>query len=253
MNLDSALVNRALANIGMDPLGEGERRGNTEPWQTTKSYYLQTMLEALAQVEWTSAKRRRELAPARMRRSRPDFARAYALPADCAKAIELDGKEYFEIEADTLYTDAVPAVLLYVGNGRRVVITPPVSGGNARRKPTPDYCSAGDAGRNRRLEWGDKMITGGNAGRSNAVPRPPELDEDFPDYRELRMEPNFYLYWEWLLSSKYALRLTDQPNLSAAYFNKAAAIGRAAETVSYEQAAGRRIAAPTWQEELGLA
>ena len=252
MNLDFALVNRALGSIGMAPLTDEDKLAENEAWQTAMSYYLQTMLEALAQVEWTSAKRRRELAPARMpRKHNPDFACAYDLPLDCAKAIELDGREYFEIEAGVLYTDAAPARLLYVGNGRQLRELQSLHGGNARRRLTDSYLSGGDASRDRRYEWGDKLLSGGNAQR---VPpqQPPEDGEDFPDYRDLRLEPNFYLYWECLLSAKYALRLTDKPDLAIVYFNKAQAIGRAAEAVSREQAAGRRKAAPSWQEELGL-
>ena len=108
------------------------------------------------------------------------------------------------------------------------------------------------------MEWGDNILSGGNA-RRGAVPVPftdavsiPEEDEDFPDYRELRLEANFYLYWECLLSAKYALRLTDRPGLAGEFYAKAQAAGRAADAISREQSAGRRKAAPTWQEALGL-
>jgi hypothetical protein len=104
----------------------------------------------------------------------------------------------------------------------------------------------------RRYEHGDNIVVGGNWTRSNTIPPPPEADEDFPDYRELRLEPNFYLYWENLLSAKYALRITDKPDLSMVFFSKAQAVGRAAGIVSVERSAGRKTAAPTWQEELGL-
>jgi hypothetical protein len=207
----------------------------------------------LAQVEWTGAKRRRELTPAMMPyKKNADFAHAYAMPIDCAKPIELDEQEYFEVEAHLLYTDAAPARLLYVSDGRRLIDQTLLAAGAARRRPRPDYMTGGDAGRSRRWEHGDNFISGGDAARPNAIAPPPEADEDFPDYRELLLEANFYLYWENLLSAKYALRLTDKPDLSTAYFNKAMAAGRAAEIVSMERSAARKTAAPTWQEELGL-
>ena len=251
MNLDFALVNRALRNIGMQALTLQDRQTNSEAWQTARAYYLNTMLEALAQVEWTSAKRRRELTPAQMPvKKNADFARAYALPLDCAKPVELDGQEYFEVEGALLYTDAAPARLLYVGNGRRVIDQEVISGGNAGRRLTPDYVTGGDADRDCRVEWGDNTVSGGNAGRAPAAP--PEADEDYPDYRELRLEPNFYLYWECLLSSKYALRMTDTPGLSESWLNRALVYGRAAEVVSIAGSAGRKKAPDTWQEQLGI-
>jgi hypothetical protein len=254
MNMDFALVNRALLNIGMAPVGGEDRAADNAAWRTAREYYLETPREALAQVEWTGAKRRRELSPARMpHKKNPDFAYAYMLPADCAKPVELDGRGYFETEARILYTDAAPARLLYVSDGRRTVDRIVIRGGDARRRPGPDYFSGGDADRKRRYEHGDNFVTGGNADRPPVIAPPPEAFEDFPDYREPDLEPNFYLYWETMLPAKYALRLTDKPDLAMVYFNKAQAIGRAAETVSAERSAARRTAPVSWQEELGLA
>jgi hypothetical protein len=277
MNLDFALINRALLNIGLIPITEADKKAGNEAWRTAKEYYLTTMLEALSQVEWTGAKRRRELCPAQMPlKKNADFALVYDLPIDCAKSIEIDDQEYFEAEARLLYTDTAscrmcgrcrpeqrgrrirpshrrsrckaPVRLLYVSNGRRLSDQTVMSAGNARRKLTDDYVTGGDADRIRRHEWGDNILFGGNARRKK--PSPPV--EDFPDYREMGLEPNFYLYWENLLSAKYALRLTDKPDLSALCFNKAQAIGRAAEVASIANSAAKMKAPPSWQEEMGL-
>ena len=256
MNLDSALVNRALRNLGMNPLDpDAGRRNNSEEWQTAKEYYLGTMLEALARVEWTGAKRRRELTPAQMpHKKNRDFAFAYDIPLDCAKPVELDGQGNFEAEANLLYTSERPARLLYVSNGKRFIDQDVISAGSSSRRPTPDHVTGGDARRTCRLEWGDNIIYGGSAypGRPSVIPPPPEASDDFPEYRELRLEPNFYLYWEYLLTYKYALRLTGQPGLADSYMAKAMAAGRAAELVSVSGSAGRYKASDTWQEELGL-
>jgi len=254
MNLDFALANRALRNLGMAPLDpENGRRVNSEEWRTARDYYLATMLEALARAEWTGAKRRRELTPAKMpHKKNRDFAFAYDLPIDCAKPVELDGQGYYEVEAQLLYTDENPARLLYITNGKRLIDQPVISGGGASRRPTPDYITGGDARRGRRLEWGDNIVSGGGANRPNVIPPPPEAAEDFPEYRELSLEPNFYLYWECLLTYKYALRLTGQPQLADSYMAKAMAIGRDAELVSISGSAARVKAPDTWQEELGL-
>ena len=262
MNMDFALASRALGNIGMAPITREDKEAGTEAWETAKAYYLQTMLEALAQAEWNSAKRRRELAPARMQRWRNlNFKFAYELPVDCARTVELQGQEYFEVEASVLYTDAAPALLLYISNGRRLIDQPVMQGGGSRRGLSwneQDYIWGGDARRSRRhCPHEDNTVTGGGAGRPThtsppEAPPPPEAEEDFPDYREMKLEPNLLLYWEYLLSSKYALRLTDKPELSMLYLNKAQAIGMAASAITSEQAAARRTAQPSWQESLGL-
>jgi hypothetical protein len=253
MNLNFALVNRALQNLGQEPVKTELREIKNEDWETAKYYYLSTMLETLAQVEWTGAKRRRELTPAQMPyKGNRDFAYCYLLPGDCAKPVELDGQGYFEAEAELLYTDESPARLLYITNGKRFIDQKIISGGNARRPFAPEYITGGDARRVYRHEWGDNVVSGGNAKRSAVIPPAPEESEDFPEYRDLRLEPNFYLYWEYVLASKYALRLTGQPELANSFFAKAAAVGRAAETVSIAGSAGRIKAAESWQEQLGL-
>ena len=262
--MDMALVNRALLNIGAEPLTLDDKEAQNEAWLTAKHFYLSSMLEALAQAEWTGAKRRRELAPVRMPyKANADFRYAYVLPVDCARPVELDGQEYFETEGLLLFTGASPARLLYVSNGKyfggrsteleTVVLNGEpvraVSGGSGKREPCAGYISGGDGKRDRRAEAGDGVLSGGNGKRNFAEEEPAE---DFPDYRRLELEPGFYLYWEYLLSSKYALRLTDKPDLSVVYFNKAAAAGKAAETASVSRSAARIKAPPTWQEELGL-
>jgi len=261
MNLDLALVNRALMNINMDPLpAEKYRDKDSKEWQTAYAYYLSSMLEALAQVEWTGAKRRRELAPAQTPvKHHAEFAYVYCLPIDCAKTIELDGHELFAVEAGMLFTSARPARLLYISNGKRLYNQTVILGGDASRPPTPDYVSGGNADRARRHEWGDNVVAGGNAdtvrievGDGIQTPSPPEAAEDYPDYRTLELEPNFYLYWEYLLSARFAQRLADQPSLADSWFAKAAMIGGAAEAISLAGSSGRRKAPDTWQEQMGL-
>ena len=261
MKLDFDLVNRALLNIGMAALAPADKAAGNEAWQTAKRFYLETMLETLARAEWAGAKRRRELTPVQMPvKQNPDFAYVYSLPLDCARPVELDGHVYFKVEAGLLFTDAAPARLLYVSNGRRLIDQPVLSGGGSRRRPAPDYITGGDARRNRRIEWGDNTVACGGAGSRRvagedgtvAAPPPAEAGEDFPDYGELRLEPNFYLYWECLLSAKYALRLTGQPGLADSWFAKAMAFGNAAEADSLAASAGKKTAPATWQEQLGL-
>jgi hypothetical protein len=252
MNVDIALVNRALQAIGQAPISEADRTANNSTWLTAKDYYLDTMLESLEEVEWTSAKRRRELIPAGMPiQDNAEFSFAYNIPIDCAKPIELDDNEPYRIEADILYTDAKPARLLYVSNGKRFVTPTGMDGGGAQRGLSAVCISGGTFGRGRRFETGDVLINGGDVHRTPPAP-PPEASEDFPEYNELHLEANFYLYWVNLLASKYAIKLTDKPDLSTTFFQKASAIGAAAKEDTIVRSAPRKKAKQTWAEELGL-
>jgi hypothetical protein len=205
------------------------------------------MLEALAQVEWTGAKRRRELCPAQTPiKKNADFAAAFDLPIDCAKVIEIDDQEYFEVEPRLLYTGA--ASCRTCGGcppqrhdaHRRGRFRRPFQ--RCKRRVRLLYVSNG------RRFAGQTVITGGSVRRKE----PSSPVEDFPDYLELNLEPNFYLYRENLLSARYALRLTDKPDLSVLYFNKAQAAGGAAEVTSIAHSAARVKAPDSRQEELGL-
>jgi hypothetical protein len=252
MNLDFALVNRALQNIGQAPITEADREADNVAWRTAKDYYLSTMLESLAQVEWTSAKRRRMLFPTQKPHKRnSDFRYTFDAPIDCVKPVELDSQVYYEMESCFIYSNERYVRLLYITNGKRLIDQTSLSAGNAFRRRNQDYFTGGNAGRIFRYESGDNIVTGGNAERPDPIP-PKEAEEDFPEYEELRLEPLFYLYWEKMLSSKYAMRITDKPDLHLAFFNEAQLAGQAAADTSVAQAAARKKAPQTWTEELGL-
>jgi hypothetical protein len=252
MNLDFALVNRALQNIGQAPLSAADKEAGNSAWVTAKDYYLTTILESLGEVEWTSAKRRRNLTPTQKpHKGNRDFSRAYDLPIDCAKPIELDGQTYFEVEADLLYTDAQPARLLYVSNGRRLIDQTVLSAGGPNRPRTRDYITGGGPFRANRYEWGDNIVIGLGPQSPQPVP-PPEASEDFPDYRQLDLEPAFWLYVENMLAAKYALKISDKAELATLYINKAAAVGRSAAETSIAASAARRPAQKSWIKKLGL-
>jgi hypothetical protein len=253
MNADLAFVNRALLNVGNAPLSAEEcAQADNAAWAAVKAFYLSTMLESLQEVPWTSAKRRRFLAPTRKpHKGNAGYPRAFDLPIDCAKPLELEDKAYFVLEGGLLYTASPAPALLYVSNGRRLIDQTEVSGGGAFRRPGSEYFTGGDASRNRRYEQGDNILCGGNAERTPPVP-PPEAAEDFPEYAEVRFEAQFYLYWEKMLSAKLALKITDKPDLHLALFQEAAAISQNAQQASIAQSAAKRKAPALWADELGL-
>jgi hypothetical protein len=259
MNVDLQIVNRALQNIGNAPISLQDKQANNSAWVTARDYYLSTLLESLAEIAWTSAMRRRVLEPNRQpKKANRSYRFVYDMPIDCAKPISLQDDDYFVVEGAFLYTDNPRAKLLYITNGRRLIDQAIVNGGNARRSLTSDYFTGGDARRNDRYEWGDNFLSGGNASRPFATAAqplpspPPEAFEDFPDYRELHLEAQFYIYFEKMLSSKYALKLTDKPDLHMAYYQEALAVGKNSAQASKSQSAAKRRAPKLWAEELGL-
>nr|DAR99391.1 MAG TPA: tail tubular protein [Bacteriophage sp.] len=115
MNIDSELANRALSAVGQSRLQEGDK--SSKSYLLIKKFYLQTMLESLETIPWTSGKRRAKLIKADIE-NYSDFSSAYKLPPDCAKIMELTDKSYYIVEGRLLYTDASDPILVYITNGR---------------------------------------------------------------------------------------------------------------------------------------
>jgi hypothetical protein len=262
MNMDIGLVNRALQNIGNAPLSTADKTAGNSAWVTAKAYYLETMLEALSAVEWTSAKRRRILMPSKKPfKTNSAFAHAFDMPLDCAKPISLEEGAYFVVESDLLYTDAETAALLYITNGKRLIDQEIVTGGplyasgttgGAKRGPKAPYFSGGDARRRARYEAGDNILVGKKHPTVPPIPTPLSWDEDFPEYQALGLDPQFFVYWEKMLSAKYAMKVTDKPELHTAFLQEAAMIGQGASQASIAQGAAKIKPPALWADALGL-
>lgn len=115
MNIDPDLANRALSAVGQSRLQEGDK--SSKSYLLIKKFYLQTMLESLEMIPWTSGKRRAKLIKADIE-NYSDFSSVYRLPPDCAKIMELTDKSYYIVEGKLLYTDAIDPILVYITNGR---------------------------------------------------------------------------------------------------------------------------------------
>lgn len=115
MNIDPDLANRALSAVGQSRLQEGDK--SSKSYLLIKKFYLQTMLESLEMIPWTSGKRRAKLIKADIE-NYSDFSSVYRLPPDCAKIMELTDKSYYIVEGKLLYTDATDPILVYITNGR---------------------------------------------------------------------------------------------------------------------------------------
>jgi hypothetical protein len=115
MNVDLAIANRALSKAGQDEIEAGDTTSKAA--RLISKFWLSTLLVALADVPWTSAKRRVSLM-IDAGENLTAFAYKYSMPIDCARALELQGNEYFVIEGEFLFTNQEAAQLLYITNGR---------------------------------------------------------------------------------------------------------------------------------------
>ena len=132
MNMDENLVNKALYAAGQEPLIAADRRDRTAKYAVCRSFYIDTFLEALSEVDWVGGRKRDRLVRTGLPVSRDCRYRfAYDLPFDCGRPIELQNNEYFVIEDRLLLTDAPDAELLYVSNGKNMRPVDAVSGGGA--------------------------------------------------------------------------------------------------------------------------
>lgn len=115
VNIDRELANRALGAVGQSALQQGDT--SSKSYLLIKKFYLQTMLESLEMIPWTSGKRRAKLIKADSE-NYSAFNSVYKLPPDCAKIIELTDKSYYIVEGNCMYTDASEPILVYITNGK---------------------------------------------------------------------------------------------------------------------------------------
>ncbi len=120
MNIDRDIADRAFLAVGEPALNSGDIGRESERYRMLKTYYLQTILEALSEVPWTRAKKRVVLEKSEDENLSP-YRYAYVTPVDCARPLEMQNNEYFIVEGDRILTDLPDAVLLYITNGRRTL------------------------------------------------------------------------------------------------------------------------------------
>jgi len=254
MNMNMNLVNRALLATGQEMLTQQDRDEKTEVYQLCKAFYLATYLEALSEVTWTSAKRRRRLLMTRLPHNRTEYRFVYDLPFDCARPVELLNKSFFVIEGSFLCTDEERAELLYITNGKRLpeirALTAPkpggipllvLSSGFAREFTIPDDVT---------------FFPGSIKDLPKTEPAVPEEDpqwtEDYPWYQETDIEPKFFEYMEKTLAAKLAFKLSSQPNLHLTLLQEAQLIKNDAITTSKSASAAKQQPRKWWTDELGI-
>ena len=115
MNIQTDVVNRALARVGEQPIADDDR--TSIQFNRVKKQYLATILESLSEYPWTSAMKRARLIEITEGENLSEYAYRFTMPIDCAKPLALLENVYFKVEGSTLYTDDSTAILLYVTNG----------------------------------------------------------------------------------------------------------------------------------------
>jgi hypothetical protein len=251
MNIDLKLVNRALIDAGQEPINERDLSAGNPNVRLARIYYLETLLEAFSEAAWTGSKRRAVLAKSRSRVNTAPYRFIYDLPPDCAKPLELQENAYFVIEGRFLYTDADRAELVYVSNGRGIVPTVKISGGGSRTRYEHPYLHGGMS-----YTRPGVVIHGGGSRAADYTQRAAEiaerLAEDFPEYSEAPAEPKFYEYVEKMLAAKYAMKLSDRPDLHRTLLEEAMIVRDEAVAVSRSSVAAKKNGAGWWADRLGL-
>jgi len=284
MNMNLDIVNRALYAAGQDmieaddlkKIGDNtdesseESKKKSAVYKLCKSYYLATFLEALSEAEWLGGRKRAGL----MRTGRPvltnrKYSFAYDMPYDCAKPIELQDNEYFIVEDRLILTDVPDAELLYVSNGK---VLKPIAAAVMKPGmiPESEYFSAGKPGDLPdytlhpgrpadlpHVKNGTWRVNQKDTGIPDTEP-PPEIPDDpkpvtdYPDYIELNYEPKFFEYIEKKLASKFAMKLSEQPQLRNQLLQEALLVKQEAVDASRASRAAKRKPTELWEDELGL-
>jgi len=249
MNMNIEIVNRALYATGQNTLSDKDIFSKNAGYNLCKAHYITTFLEALSEVEWVGGRKRDKL----VRTGRPvardrKYRFAYDIPFDCARPVELQNNEYFIVEDRLILTNAHRAELLYVSNGKKLRPIALASAGKPGELPEHEYFTAGQP-------WTEPDVTlypGTPADIDDELPQDPEPEEDYPDYIALDYEPKFFEYIEKRLAAKFAMKLSDNPQLHAQMLQEAMFIKQEAVITSRAGRAAKVKEKPWWEQELGL-
>jgi hypothetical protein len=246
MNMDLDIVNRALLHVGQAPLTEIDRRDNSTAYQAAKLFYLPTFLEALSEVEWAGGRKRSRLVVTGLSVI-PDqrYRFAYDMPYDCARPVELQGNEYFSVEDRIIFSDAPDAELLYVSTGRILRPLTVFSGGSPGQILESDYLTGGPP-----AFRPDVILYSGGPEDLPPSPDDPVPTDEFPDYLKLDYEPKFYEYIERALAAKFALKMTEQPQVRLELLQEAMVIKQEAMNASAGRLAAKIKPVKWWTEEM---
>jgi hypothetical protein len=265
MNMNTGLINRALLATGQTPLTDEDAREKNSAYGLCRAFYISTFLEALSELEWVGGRKRAEL----VRTGRPvikdrRYKYVYDLPYDCAKPIELQDNEFFIVEDRLLYREVkepapmetltpLPetAELLYVSNGKVLRPAAVISCGKPGDAHDVEYLTAGPPGTEP-----DEIVYNGIpqdiTDGPDELPDDPVPESDYPDYAALDYEHKFYEYVEKRLAAKFAMKLSDQPQLHAQLLQEALLVKQEAVDSSRSARSAKLKENKWWGDRLGL-
>lgn len=243
MNIDRDLVNRALAKAGQERLTDEDIENDSAVWRLAREFYLTTILETLANTEWTSQVKRAVLiAPdegTEEAENLTEWAHKYRLPEDCAKPVEIFGRDEFHVEGNWLYTDKEAAVLVYVGNGRRSPYE--------RAAPTDGEFAEGvfflldaETGEYSRAEDYDP-----DAEYWIVIP------DDYPEYGDYTFDPLLSEYLETRLAAKMVLKITGNSGLYQLLYNDSVMMEDRAVKASMAHSHSKETGHDWWLDVIG--
>lgn len=240
MNIDRGITDRALAKAGQEPLSDTDIENESTVWRLIKAFYLPTILETLANTEWTSQTRRARMEAAEEEENLTRYAYVYLLPEDCAKPVEIPGRRDFMTEGRLLYTDEPDACLIYVSDGRT---SPYVRG-------YPDEEGFAEK------EYYTKDPETGDFVPAEVFDPDAEYwcisGDDYPGYREFRPDAILSEYIETRLAAKIALKITGDKQLYSMLIQESMIAENKAVKASVAHSRAKERAHPWWADQIGL-
>lgn len=243
MNINHEIVARAMNKAGQEPLTDQEwnDQKNTR-YRLIHQFYLETILETLAQTDWTSQKKRAKLNISE-EENISTWQYMYDLPLDCSKCVSLNSEYDFNIEDGYLYTEDPAAILLYISNHAR--------GDYAYEKadPQPSSIQVTD-----QYYYFDKDLN--RYVRATTYDATTEyyvrLEEDYNFYDDFNPDPLLSEYIETKLASKIVLKLSGDTQLYQLLYSEAQIMENKAVKASEAHSKNKERGNRYWSDILGL-
>lgn len=260
MNMNHGLVSRALAKAGDEKMTDDEwsEKENSARYRMVHDFYLQTILEALSQVDWTRGKKRSKLSEATATVYSNDGGSNYYSDEACRPWQVVDVSDFVLTAAGTV-------------DGAAAYTYTPTNYTDYSYCYSVPYDCARIIGLQKGAEWiteGGRIYTDqkdavllyiGNghlsskdvAAKASAVSAGTASAEDYPEYGDIDMEDIFWQYIEIYLASKIAFKLTAMSNIYTTLYAEAEKKKQDAISASRASGFSREPGDVFWTEGMG--
>lgn len=259
MNIDIDIVNRALEKAGQEKLKTTPATNDASRYELVKSFYLQTILETLANAEWTSQKTRARLevftktatlTQNTSAASLSGYSYIYDLPADFSSVVQLNsGSSYKIVDNEYLYCNDATASLEYIANMSDYEYRYKLPEDCAKPVELADKSEYIVEGRYLYTNSEKAILVYVSNGYSSTVV---SEDDDYPYYNELAADPLLFSCIESRLAAKLAMKITGNQTLFTMLYSEASAIERSAIMESGAHSANKQNGDKYWGDILGL-